>query len=279
MVILLSRAKVVVLNFFQVHRNQKQAYYFYVKSTVARLIQYPKPNPMNWNAILAVVCILSFMLPIAVIVYNRYYTHQSLAALLIYYSIIVIDNLVAEHFIPSTPAIEKYVGLLDNYADIPLMLTGLLFFCPSKQKQSRIRLLTILFVVYELVLTGILGFSRTAVIWIMAAGIPIIIIYSFYLFFRQVKFSIFHGKNHGRVLMLSGILFGYSCYLLIYYFHYIQKTPFEADVFKLYYISSIVSSLLMAIGLHMMRNRMKELRTLKITRKELAVFFGQHEMQ
>lgn len=229
---------------------------------------------MNWNTILSILCILSLTLPVVVIIYNRYYTHQSLAALLIYYSVIAVDNILAEQIIPSTPGIRQYIGILDNYVDIPLMLTGLLFFCPGKQKQLRVRVLTYLFIAYELVLTFIFGFSRESIVWIMAPGIFIVVIFSFYLFLRQVRFSIFHGKNHGRVLMLAGILFGYSCYALIYYFHYIQKTPFIADVFVLYYITSIISSLLMAIGLHMMRSRMKELKSLQTTRKELALFFG-----
>jgi hypothetical protein len=230
---------------------------------------------MNWSTVLSILCILSFTLPIVVIIYNRYYTHRSLAALLIYYSVLLVDNVLAEKFIPTSDQVRKYVGLFDNYVDIPLMLTGLLFFCPSKLKQQRVQLFTYFFVAYELVITFIFGFSRTSIIWIMAPGISIIVVYSFYLFFRQIKFSIFHGKNHGRVLMLAGILFAYSSYALIYYFHYIEQTPFIADVFKLYYVTCIVSSVLIAIGLYMMRNRMKELQSLKITRRELAIFFGQ----
>jgi hypothetical protein len=91
---------------------------------------------------------------------------------------------------------------------------------------------------------------------------------------RQVKFSIYHGKNHGRVLMLASILFGYACYALIYFFHYIEKTPYIADVFKLYYISSMISAVSMALGLHLMRRRIRELELLKVTRKELAIIFG-----
>lgn len=224
---------------------------------------------------LSILCILSFTLPIVVIIYNRYYTHRSLAALLIYYLVILIDNVLAEQFIPAPSEVRRYVGLFDNFLDVPLMLTGLLFFCPSKAKQQRVQLFTFLFVAYELVVIFIYGFSRTSIMWIMAPGIFVIVVYSFYLFLRQIKFSIFHGKNHGRVLMLAGILFAYSCYALIYYFHYIEQTPFIADVFKLYYVTCTISSVLIAIGLHMMRNRMKELQSLKVTRKELALFFGQ----
>lgn len=229
---------------------------------------------MNWNAILGIACIVSLLLPVVVIIYNRYYTQRSLAALLIYYCILVIDNSMGEGLIPAPKIFIQYFGIFDNYADIPLMLTTLLFFCPSRQRQTKIRMFTYAFLAYELVITCIYGFSKTSITYILGPGILLVLIYSSYLFVRQVKFSIYHGKNHGRVIMLASILFGYACYSLIYFFHYIENTSFIADVFKLYYISSIISAIGMAIGLHLMRKRIKELELLKVTRKELAMFFG-----
>lgn len=229
---------------------------------------------MSWSTILGAVCVISFLLPVAVILYNRYYTHRSLCALLIYYFILFIDNALGEKIIPSSATINFYVSLLDNYGDVPLMLTALLFFCPDKQKQNKVRLFTGLFIGYEVLITCLFGFSKKSITCIVGPGIVLILAYSSYLFIRQVKFSIYHGKNHGRMIMLASILFGYACYSLIYYFHYIERTPFEADVFMLYYISSIVSSVGIAIGLHLMRRRMQELASLKLTRRELAMFFG-----
>jgi len=230
---------------------------------------------MNWNTLLGIICVASFTLPIVVILYNRYYTHRSLAALLAYYSFVFIDNLFNEHLVPSTKSLNFVVGLIDNYIYVPLLLTSLLFFCPSKQKQNKIKILTLLFLVFEVVVICVFGFTVKSVVYITGIGVPIILMYSFYLFVRQVKFSIFHGKNHGRVLMLAAIVFDCSCYSLIYFFGYIQKTPYLNDVFKLYYISSIVSSILMTVGLQLMNKRMKELQAIKVTRRELAMIFNQ----
>jgi len=230
---------------------------------------------MNWSSILGVVCVVSFTMPTVVILYNRYYTHRSLTALLVYYVIVFADNLFNENFVPTTASLSWTLSLIDNYAYPPLLLTALLFFCPSKQKQTKVRWLTLLFVIYEAVIIGVLGFTFNSVVYIAGVGVLIVLIYSFYLFVRQVKFSIFHRKNHGRVLMLAAIVFDCSCYSLIYFFNYIQKTPYQNDVFKLYYISSIVSSILMATGLQLMNKRMKELQAIKITRKELAMIFHQ----
>lgn len=230
---------------------------------------------MNWNAIPGIACIISLTLPIAVIVYNRYYKHRSLAALLVYYSIILIYLLMSQNIISVPKKITVNFGILTNYLDVPLMLTALVFFCPNKQKQNIVRLLSLSFISYEVIITCIHGFKATSIVYIMAPGFVIILGYAFYLFVKQVKFSIMHGKNYGRMIMLASILFCYSCYTLVYYFFYIQRTPEINDTMLIYYISTIVSTLVMAIGLQLMNKRMKELRSLKTTRKELAMFFNQ----
>lgn len=230
---------------------------------------------MSLNAALGVACILSFIVPIAAITYNRFYTHRSLAALLIYYCITAIDNFFAQGFVPVSPAFTTNFGVLNNFLDIPLMLTTLLFFCPNRQKQKLIQVLTLFFVAYEIVVIILHGFTPKAIIYVMGPGIIIVLAYSLFLFIRQVKFSILHGKNQGRTVMLASIFFMYASYAFIYYFYYILRTPFKADTIILYFVASGISALLMGVGLHMIRQRMKELATLKTTRKELAVFFGQ----
>lgn len=227
---------------------------------------------MNWNALFGVVCIVSFFFPVVVIVYNRFYNYRSLIALLVNFCLAAFYNLMAEGYIPVHGSIQNAYGILSNYLDVPLTLTGLLFFCPNKEKRRIVHLLIACFVGYEIVVTCIHGFKPSAVVYIIGPGFLLVLGYSFYLFVRQVKFSIMHGKNQGRMLMLAAILFAYTCYLLIYYFYYIQRTPYKSDVLLLYFISSIIGSTLMAVGLHLMRARMKELRELKVTRRELAAF-------
>ena len=230
---------------------------------------------MNWNTILGVACVLSLTLPIAIIFFNRYYTHRTLAALLAYYSLVFIDNLLNESFVPASASLGWLVGLTDNYTYVPLVLIALLFFWPGKQQQNKIKILILAFLVYEIIVISLCGFTLNSIVYITGPGVCVILIFSFYLFIRQVKFTIFYGKYYGRLLMLAAIVFDCSCYSLIFFFNYIQKTPYQTDVFKLYYISSIISSLLMAVGLQLMNKRLKELQALKITRKELAMVFHQ----
>lgn len=229
---------------------------------------------MNWNALPALICVICLLSPVAVILCNRFYTHRSLTALLVYYIMTAAYILMAVRIIPVSFAFRNNFGILDNYLDAPLMLFTLLFFCPNKQKQKIVNTLSLSFIAYEIIVTCIHGFKPISVVYIVGPGLIVILSYSLYLFVRQTKFSILHNKNYGRVIMLASIFFAYSSYLLIYYFYYIERVPEKEDTQLLYYISSSVSAIAMTIGLQLMRRRMKELKSLKTTRKELALFFS-----
>ena len=230
---------------------------------------------MNWNAIPGIACTVAFLLPVLVIIYNKFYTHRSLGALMLYYFLMALVTAVCQGLLVEDRQVKENFGVVASYLNIPLMLTSLMFFCPIKIKQRTIHILTVIFICYEIVITMIHGFTHAAGVCIIGLGLIVVLGYAFFLFVRQVKFSIMHGKNQGRILMLAAVLFAYSCYLLLYCFSYILKTPYESDTILLYYLSSSISAIIMTVGLQLMRKRLKDLQSLKLTRKELAIFFGE----
>lgn len=236
--------------------------------------QYPKTFSMSLNTVIGVACTASFFLPIAVVVANGFHQHRSLAALSLNYFFTALYNAMSLEFIPASADVKMYAGIITNYIDVPLMLIALLFFCPGKQKQRVVYILTVSFLAYEAVATLVHGFSVAALAYIQTPGLIIVLGYALFLFIRQVKFSIMHGKNNGRMLMLAAIVFSYACYSLLCYFYYVQQTPFVTDTLLVYYIATILATLCMGIGLHLMRKRIKELDAARVTRKELAMFFG-----
>ncbi|MFL5788838.1 MAG: hypothetical protein ACJ748_12340, partial [Flavisolibacter sp.] len=100
---------------------------------------------MNWNAVFGIICIISLVLPVGVILYNRFYKHKSLAALMIYYSIAALYNMMHVNIIPVTTSVKSAFGMFINYLDAPLMMVVLLFFCPTKQKLQKVYFLGIAF--------------------------------------------------------------------------------------------------------------------------------------
>ena len=227
-------------------------------------------NPTSLFGLSSVVC---FSLPVLVILLFRLYRHASLIALMLYYLLTIVHCLTANS-IPPVPDFTNPLDMAYSYIEIPLMLSSLLFFCPAKKWQQKLHMGIFLFIVFEVIVSLYYRFTPTATIYITAPGLFIIVLYTAFLFLRQVRFTIVHGKNIGRVLMLGAILFSYSCYLFVFYSYFILHQSNVTSIYYLYFVASTIASVLMSVGLFMMRYRIKELQELKVVRKELQMVFG-----
>jgi hypothetical protein len=228
---------------------------------------------MMTNSLFSATSILCFGLPVLMIFFFRLYRHSSLIALAFYYTLTVLRCLSA-NTIPPVPDFTNPFDVAYMYVEIPLILTALLFFCPVSHRQQSIHRIIGFFISYEIGVSCVAGFSSKASMYIMAPGLLVVVLYATYLFLRQLRFTLLHGKNWGRVLMLGAILFSYSAYLFVFYTYFIREQKDIADVYTLYFGSSTIASVLMAAGLFLMRIRIKELQELKVMRKELQMVFG-----
>jgi ABC-type Fe3+-siderophore transport system permease subunit len=82
------------------------------------------------------------------------------------------------------------------------------------------------------------------------------------------------GKGIGKTLMITSILFAYGSYFIVYVFTYIQKTSARKDVFIIYYLTSIIFSAVMSAGLIWIKKRLRDIKEVQTTRRELNVFFN-----
>ena len=225
------------------------------------------------TSLFGITSIICFSLPILAILYFRLYRHASLIALMVYYALTIL-RCIGSNSVPPSPVFTNTWDVLYSYVETPLMLLSLLFFCPAKQRQQKIRVVMGLFAVYELVVASLFGFTPQACLYIMAPGLLVIVLYSLYLFLRQVRFTLTHRKNGGRVLMLGALLFSYGCYLFLFYAYFVQAKPDVSGIYALHFVSASMASVMMAGGLYLMRHRIKELQELKVTRRELQLIFG-----
>ncbi|HET7896308.1 MAG TPA: hypothetical protein VFL47_01515 [Flavisolibacter sp.] len=201
------------------------------------------------------------------------YRHASLIALMLYY-VLTILHCLGSNATPPSPDFKNAWEVVYNFIEIPLMLSALLFFCPAKKKQQKIHYVIEFFLVYELVIALAFGFTAKASLYVMAPGLMVMVSYSLFLFLRQLRFTLVHRKNTGRVLMLGAVLFSYSCYLYMFYAYFILKTADISGIYSVHFLSSSIAAVLMSIGLFLMRHRIKELQELKIARSELQMIFG-----
>jgi len=228
---------------------------------------------MNVNTTLGIISAIAFFLPVLIILSSRLLINISLLALVIYFLMVMTYNLMAVNVIVVSKEAQRNFGVINNYLDVPLMLTAMLMFCSEKWKQRVIITSILCFVAYEIIILFQFKLHQSSSTYIMGPGIILLLMYSLYLFVINIKNTIVQGKGVGKTLMITSILFAYGCYFLVYLFAYIQKTSNKADVYIIYYLTSIIFSVLMSAGLIWVKRRLREIKEVQTTRKELNIFF------
>jgi hypothetical protein len=229
---------------------------------------------MNWSAFMGIASTFALLLPPALILIFKLYTNRSLQALFTYYLLSAVYNLMVQGVIPVNVDTRRIFGTINNYLDAPMMLMFLLFFCVERWKSKAILLSLFIFFAYELVICLFYGFTRETNVYVLGPGIVLILVFSLLLFMRHIKITIVQNRGLGKTIMLASVVFSYGCFAIIYLLHYVQKTTAVNDIFLLYFITSLVTSLLMAGGVLLINQHLKTLKELQHTRKELQVFFN-----
>jgi hypothetical protein len=181
---------------------------------------------------------------------------------------------MAEKVIIVDREVQRSLGIISNYLDVPLILTSMMMFCTEKTKKRFIVTTIIAFMAYELVILFQYKLSPVSSKYILGPGIILVLLFSLYFFRNNIKNTIVQGKGVGKTLMITSILFAYGSYFIVYIFTYVQKTSARGDVFIIYYLTSIIFSAVMSAGLIWIKKRLREIKEVQITRRELNVFFN-----
>jgi len=228
---------------------------------------------MNFNLMVGTITTVVLFLPPLLIAGGRLISNGSLLGLFFYYLFTAIYNLMTLNFMNLPLLVKRYAAVCFNYLDTPLMLLILLFFCNERWKRRLVFVALAFFLLYEIAIGILFRLDVESSVYLLGPGTLLILGLSIFFFTHYGKITIVHGKEVGKTFMLVSILFSYGCFLVLYYLHYLLRTPAVADVFLIYYIDVLLSTILMSIGLFWLIKRNRELKELQITRKELALFF------
>jgi uncharacterized membrane protein YozB (DUF420 family) len=171
------------------------------------------------------------------------------------------------------------MSVADNILDAPLMLMFLIFFSTSALMKKRIRTWIYLFLGFEAIVLAVVGFNVRAVRIILAPDIVVVGTISFIFFLRYVRLSVSNAKSLGKAVMASSVFISYTIFSIVYIFYYLLRNQqYQGDAELIYYLISILSSMLMAIGIAIENKRFKKLDELRHTRKELATIYGEKKV-
>jgi hypothetical protein len=226
---------------------------------------------------MGIISASALFLPIIIIFTLRLAWYKSFPALLVYYIIASSQNFLALNFINANTAFVHNYGVLNNLLDAPLMLTFMTYFSRTASFRKKLKLIIAFFVLFEITVTAINGFNIQSAIIAMAPGLLIVLGLSLVFFLHQAKITITHQKAAGKAFIAASLLFAYVGYSFVYIVYYLLKTPYKLDTFVIYYLISIVSSLLISAGIIFERKRVKQLTELQTARKELKIIYGRSQ--
>jgi hypothetical protein len=154
------------------------------------------------------------------------------------------------------------------------MLTFLTYFSKTAVFRKRLKIMIPVFFLFELIVIAAVGFNRDAVTIVLAPGLVLVVSLSLLFFIHQVKITVVYQKAAGKAMIAASLLFAYGGYTFVYIVYNLLKTNYKVDTFFVYYIVSILSSLLLSTGIYMERKRVRQLNELKVAREELKVIYG-----
>lgn len=224
---------------------------------------------MTLYELMGTISSVALFLPVFFILVMRMGNYGTYPALLLYYLCVLVYNLFVQGQLSAPPQLIHYWGLTNNVLDAPLMLIFLSYLYPSQEFIRKMKLITMAYVLFEVIVIAVLGYNVAAMTILLGPGILIVAGFGVYFFVRFAKQAIESMKSVGKAFIGASLVLGYGSYLLIYVMFYLVKTNEVTDTFLLYYMVSIITSSLLTTGIIFEGKRVKKLRELRITRHEL----------
>ena len=106
---------------------------------------------------------------------------------------------------------------------------------------------------YEAIILLAMGINFRSTAWITGPELLIVLGFCIPVFLRQVRLSISQRTETAKAFLVSSIAFGYCILSFLYVLYYCLKTQYKDDTYILLYVSSFVSTVLMSIGLLLLK--------------------------
>ena len=203
----------------------------------------------NWYHLIGIIHACTLFLVLIVIAWKKLFFQKSFLALFINYLVTFIYALILLNTVHVSHSLRENFGLINTLTDIPLILFFLTYFVSSSVLSKTIIKSILLFALFEIITVIVLGVGKKAETVILGPGILLVLFYSVSAFVPQVKAAIDRRRETGKAFMITSVFFAYCCYSVVYLLFYIFESRHQADVIAVYHLASLLSAILMFIGL------------------------------
>jgi len=229
--------------------------------------------------LMGLVSTLALALPIIILITAKLTRYKSFPALFFYYLILLSYNLILLGYIKVDGNLKYYHGVVNNLLDTPLILLFLLYFSKTQIFRKKLLIAILSFIVFEMIIVAIYGFTAKATTIILAPGLVITLVISLLFFIHQVKIAVVYHKAAGKAIMVASLLFAYVGYCFVYSVFYLIQPAFKDDAHLVFFLITIFSSIAMSTGIYLERKRVQQLIELQTTREELKAIYGEKEIK
>ncbi len=229
---------------------------------------------MTGNDIMGLFSSIAVLMPLLLILALRLSFYKTFPALLLYFGFLFAFNLTVLDYIPFDEETVRHIFISNNFADPLLLLLFLIYLAPSRRLK---RVIAASFFVGLAYTTGIIawkGFTMQATTFTMAPTLCLSLIFTAMLSWQHIKIAVRRPYSMGKAILSASLLFGSGCYAMLFVIFFIIKEKSEEDGILVYFMATLLTSGFMTAGIYFEGKRLKRLRELKITRRELHMIYG-----
>jgi hypothetical protein len=231
---------------------------------------------MNLLDTMGLISTIALFAPVLLLLVLKLAWYKSFPALFAYYLILLSYNLLSLNYFGSVgEEILTYHKVLNHLLEVPLLLFFFTYFSKTANFRKRLLVATYAFVAFEIAVVAMYGFTIKAITIVLAPGLLAILVLSSMFFIHQVKIAVIYHKAVGKAVMIACLLFAFAGYSFVYVVNHLVETPYMKDVYLVYFLITIITSIPMAIGVYFERLRVQHLEEIQTTREELKKIYGE----
>lgn len=232
---------------------------------------------MDLSSLLERTAIFILAVPIVLLLTTKLAWYRSFIALTAYFVIGFIYALLDGGFIATDRMLVRNMGILVNLLDAPLTLLFLTYLSRTSSFRKKIYWVIGAFIAYEVVVLLIYGYNIKASNIFTIPGLILTLSISVMFAVHQIKISVIYHKAAGKALFASALFFGYVGYTYCYFVYYFLDKTYQHDARLAFNAMTIISAILISIGIVFERKRVAKLFEIKTTREELKALYANEE--
>jgi hypothetical protein len=201
--------------------------------------------------ILSVATVLSFFVPLIIVILKRLAKDPFFVSFAIYWSISGITGLT--DFVPGIPKhVSQTVGAVANMLDIPIVLALLYYTSTSLMVKKFTSVAFICYMILEASGVLIKGVNYEALKYPLGTGLVLVLIVITWEIARYLQKVEHSNRQNAKVLIYAALLFEYACYIVVYVVDYFTNdTDYQSlkpDMYLIYYVSTLIGILIASSG-------------------------------